>query len=367
MSEYQCYEFIAFDRPLTAKQMAELRAVSTRADISQTRFWNDYQWGDLKADPEVLLERYFDAHLYFSNGGIRRLMLRVPRARIDTKALNVFFAGRPRSVCSRLRGEFVLIDLRSDTEEPEDDERPRGSLAALSSLRTELLHGDFRVAYLAWLLAVQQGDLADHMTEPPVPLGLATLSAAQRALVEFLRLDDDLLAAAAHGSSRLDSDNAAFQRWARRLSPTQQQAWFLRAVEEPELSLGRELLRAFRAESAPRISSPRRTVRELRERARALRAQREAVQTAREQKAQAAAEKRRQRGLDQLGRQGSAAWTRLEALVVARAYDDALRLAVDLRDLARREGDSHDFLKQFATLHQRQARRRGFFNRWNRQ
>ncbi len=26
MSEYQCYEFLALERPLTAKQMAELRA-----------------------------------------------------------------------------------------------------------------------------------------------------------------------------------------------------------------------------------------------------------------------------------------------------------------------------------------------------
>ncbi len=25
MSEYQCYEFVALERPLTAKQMAELR------------------------------------------------------------------------------------------------------------------------------------------------------------------------------------------------------------------------------------------------------------------------------------------------------------------------------------------------------
>jgi len=32
MSEYQCYEFVALDRPLTSKEMAELRAISTRAE-----------------------------------------------------------------------------------------------------------------------------------------------------------------------------------------------------------------------------------------------------------------------------------------------------------------------------------------------
>ena len=30
MSEYQCYEFIALDRPLTSKEMSELRVISTK-------------------------------------------------------------------------------------------------------------------------------------------------------------------------------------------------------------------------------------------------------------------------------------------------------------------------------------------------
>jgi hypothetical protein len=40
MSEHQCYEFLSLDRPLTSKQMTELRAISTRADITPTRFRN---------------------------------------------------------------------------------------------------------------------------------------------------------------------------------------------------------------------------------------------------------------------------------------------------------------------------------------
>jgi hypothetical protein len=67
MSEYQSYEFVALDRPLTADGMAELRAISTRAEITPTRFWNEYHWGDLKADPADLLARYFDVDVYFAN------------------------------------------------------------------------------------------------------------------------------------------------------------------------------------------------------------------------------------------------------------------------------------------------------------
>jgi len=38
MSEYQYYEFLALDRPVTAKEMAQLRAISTRATITPTSF-----------------------------------------------------------------------------------------------------------------------------------------------------------------------------------------------------------------------------------------------------------------------------------------------------------------------------------------
>ncbi len=40
MSEYQYYEFQAIDRPLTVKEMTELRSYSTRARITATSFIN---------------------------------------------------------------------------------------------------------------------------------------------------------------------------------------------------------------------------------------------------------------------------------------------------------------------------------------
>jgi hypothetical protein len=41
MSEYQYYEFQAIDRPLSVKEMSELRSCSTRARITPTSFVND--------------------------------------------------------------------------------------------------------------------------------------------------------------------------------------------------------------------------------------------------------------------------------------------------------------------------------------
>ena len=50
MSECQYYEFQAIDRPLSAKEMARLRSVSTRARITPTSFVNVYEYGDFEGD-----------------------------------------------------------------------------------------------------------------------------------------------------------------------------------------------------------------------------------------------------------------------------------------------------------------------------
>lgn len=365
MSEYQCYEFVALDRPLTAKQMAELRALSTRAEISPTRFWNEYQWGDLKADPAKLMERYFDAHLYFANWGTRRLMLRVAKARVDAKALKPYF-DVGHAACLTSVGEHVLIDLGSDTEEPEGDDQSHGSLAALSPLRAELTRGDLRPAYLAWLLAVDGNNVDDDAEEPPVPARLAELTAAQQAMIEFLRIDVDLVAAAARGSAARTDDGAPFRRWLAALSDKQKNAWLRRAADEPDLALGSELLRAFRATEKGDRPGARRTIGELRALAAAQRVARENAEATRARKARDAADAARQRHLTALVRKVEVAWTKLEKLVEAKRYDEAATLAVDLRDLATRDGTAAGFASRFEAMRKRQLRRRGFFDRWKR-
>ena len=365
MSEYQCYEFVALERPLTVKQMNELRAISTRAEISPTRFWNEYQWGDLKADPAKLIERYFDAHLYFTNWGVHRLMLRMPKVRVDMKAMKPYFVGGHATRLTST-GEHVVLDLTSETEDAEYDEQSQGSLAALSLLRAELMHGDLRPAYLAWLLAVHSEDMGDDAVEPPVPAGLAELTAAQETMVEFLRIDIDLVAAAASGSAAPTDEAAPFRRWLMGLSIRDKDAWLNRAAEDPGLALGGELLRAFRTTVRSTRAGKRRTVAELRAGADVQRAQREKAEAARSKKAKAAAEAARHRHLAKLSCDMDGAWVKLEKLIEASTYDEAVKLAVDLRELAAGDKSSAAFAERFEAMRKRQLRRRGFFDRWKR-
>jgi hypothetical protein len=51
VSEYQYSDFRAIDRPLTRKEMAALRSISTRAAITAYELHEPLEWGDLKANP----------------------------------------------------------------------------------------------------------------------------------------------------------------------------------------------------------------------------------------------------------------------------------------------------------------------------
>ena len=262
MSAYQCYEFVALDRPLTSEEMAKLRRVSSRAEISPTRFWNEYQYGDFKGDPVKLVEKYFDAHMYSANWGSRRLILRLPLTRVDSKRLKAYFVGGT-TASARVTSDYLILDLETEDEGANEEDENPGTLATLTPIRTELIRGDLRGAYLAWLRAVQEGQVDDDAEEPAVPPGLSDLTAAQAALVEFFRIDEDLIAAAAEASEAETVDLAALRRWVLGLSPRKKDEWLRRAIDDPDLALGGDLLAAFRAQLKPPPASKQRTVAQL--------------------------------------------------------------------------------------------------------
>jgi hypothetical protein len=203
VSEYQYYEFQAVDRPLTAREIAEVRRTSTRASITARKFVNEYHYGDFKGDPAKLVDRFYDGFLYLTNWYTRQVSLRLPRTSLDPATAKRYAAGVAAS--SRRRGDHVVLDLVSEDEAPEwdDDEDGRGVLSQILPVRDEIARGDHRALYVAWLLEVQLGDLDDDAVEPPCPPGLGKLSPALEALVDFLRIDPDLIAVAAQRSGRL--------------------------------------------------------------------------------------------------------------------------------------------------------------------
>ncbi len=375
MSEYQYYEFQAIDRPLTVEEMRILRSYSTRASITPTRFSNHYEWGSFKGDPAVWIEKYFDAFFYFANWHTYELMFRVPRRALDLELANQYCRGGVAR--ARSKGDFVILEFF-----PEDEQSGNGSddgtgwLSSLLPLRADLINGDFRMLYLAWLLSAQVGELDDETPEPPVPPGLGTLTAPLEAFAEFLRLDRDLIAAAAAGSPAVAeaTSDADVARWAAALPESEKTAWLLRLASGQETHLRAELLKTFRASqgqsNVPSIQP--RCIGELFEVADRLaeaRKQKEAERAARErlrreQEAAVAREKR----LASLARQEPEAWRQVDALIATkrpRDYEAAVCLLMDLADLGQKHGREVEVRDRLVRLRQEHVRKPALLKRLN--
>lgn len=377
MSEYQYYEFTAADRPLTGRERAELRSLSTRADITATSFVNTYEWGNFKGDPRTLMERYFDAHLYLANWGTRQLMLRLPKHVLAPATVAQYCQGDNASAWTA--GKHVIIDLHDEDEDGTDewDLDGHGLLASIIPVRAGLAAGDLRLLYLAWLRCIQSEDVADDESEPPVPAGLGSLDAPLTAVAEFLRIDPDLIAAAAAGSSPAASGEptaAQLRTWVVGLPARDKDAILTDLVTGGDNHLRSRLLRRYRDAHPTDASTPTaaRTAGQLLATAAELRAERErrdAEQRERERvRRERSAAAARQRHLDTLAVDRPAAWQRVDELIATkkpREYDTAVQLLVDLRDLGERDGDSGLFQQRLAELRAVHARKPSLLERLN--
>jgi hypothetical protein len=378
MSEYQYYEFLALDRPLTDDEYEQVRALSTRAQISRTRFVNEYHWGDFRGDPDVLMDRFYDAHLYFANWGTRILMLRLPVALLDLRTAQGYCDGE--SASARRSGKNIVLRWYSDDEDGEEywiDEGP-GPLGALVGVRAELAAGDLRALYLGWLAALSAGeygtldefdgdDAEGAAMEPAVPAGLGRLTGPQRALADFLRVDADLLDVAASASPEVGAEAAdlvsVVDQWIKGLTPAQKDAALRRLLSDDDPHARAELLRAARPKAAR--SGGSRTVRALLEaaaaRAEAREQERQRQVAAERERREQQARRERERRLDELAGQGERPWTEVNALIAgktARHYQAAVTLLTDLQEVSRRGGDPGAFTRRLADLraaHQRKS------------
>jgi hypothetical protein len=170
VSEYQYYEWQTIDRLLTEAEQAAVNGLSNHIGVTASQAVVTYEWSDFKHDARQVLARYFDDFLYFANWGTRRLMFRFPKGLLDEEALAPYLFEDMIEVSTA--GKSRILEITLDEEEPEwdwmeDDED--GMLSGLVSLRNDILEGDYRCLYLAWLSAVSRQDPDENgdLQEPP--------------------------------------------------------------------------------------------------------------------------------------------------------------------------------------------------------
>jgi hypothetical protein len=380
VSEYQYYEFLALDKPLTDEQRAELRKLSSRADITATRFINEYNYGDFRGNPEKLMERYFDAFCYLANWGTRRLMFRFPRALLDAETARQYCHTDAASVTAT--DDHVIISLYVDRESDGDWVEGDGQLATMVQARADLAAGDLRLLYLAWLLSIQWLDEDDEDNEdeiePPVPAGLGHLSSPLQAIAEFLEINEDLIAVAAGASPPAgEPSDDGLAEWVASLPATEKDSFLTMVADGKGALVQALLLRRFRTDAADAAgpashSSPGRTAAELLEAAETRAQEREKAEEqrrreeqARKAAASAAAYAKR---LDDLAATGEAAWKQVNDMIATKKtseYDQAVALLRDLRALAERQGGAETaaFKKRVLNLRAQYSTRPGLQSR----
>ena len=377
MSEYQYYEFRALDRPLTSKQMNELRKLSSRAEITPTSFTNEYNYGDFGGDPLKLMEKYFDAFVYVANWGTHQLMLRVPVSLFDMKAAKAYTSDQ--SLQLHAKNDHVIVEFTSNTEDGGRWEEGEGYLAPLLPVRAELMAGDWRSLYLGWLVDVLYGYGEEEDREPPVPPNLGKLSRPLQKLADFLWLDKDLIKVAARSSVQAATHEASSKdraAWIADLPDAEKDEWLLRVMEGDQPNLNSELHQRFQRvwnsknPAAEASAASRRTAKEL---CAAFERQREVSQASAERKA---AEKRTReeraraeahsKFLASLTERGESVWSDVEALIASKNtdnYDEAVKQLRGLKDLAERDGLMDRFVERVKELKKRHTTKSGFLKR----
>jgi hypothetical protein len=360
MSEYQYYEFQAVDRPLTHEAQEEMRRLSSRVALTASSASFVYNYGDFRGNPYDVLAKYFDAMLYITNWGTRQLMFRFPAN------------GIPRNIMSDYQyadsfewstaGKYVILNIEHNDENRDDGWiEGEGSLSGLVQLRDDILRGDWRALYLAWLkFAHSEAEMleaGEDLIEPPVPPNLQRLSLALRNLIAFFDLDDDLVLAAAQASQTAKRTDERLSRSIDRLSEAEARDFLERLLTgEPHLDIAlanrlRELSGMSKADST---AGQRRTLRELFAASKVIRGQR--LDTERRE-----AEAARIKKLEKVAQRQEQLWARIPSLIDqkrANTYAEAVSILTDLHDLAIHQQRLPEFqnklaaiMSQYPTLH----------------
>jgi hypothetical protein len=373
MSEYQYYEWQTLDRPLTAAEQKAVDELSSHIDVTSSQAIVTYNWGSFKHDPINVLAKYFDAHLYLANWGTRRLAFRFPRGLVDVPVIDSYCDEYHTTI--KTIGDVQVLEFDMDEEEGFDewiDER--GLLSTLARLRDDILQGDYRTLYLAWLkaMSLESGGYDEdeddpenffNDPEPSLPAGLKQLTPPLKAFMDFFEIDPFLVSAAAELSPSLSpAGQADFALLISHLARRECDEFLLKIINaEPGAvaALRKRLLSFEKPRSNPQTNP--RTFGALLKTAEKLR-QVGARRQAEEKRKKHVAE------MQELAKREAKTWQDLENLIqggyAASNYDEATSLLVKLELLAEFQGTTNSYETQVRSLAEKYKGRGALIARW---
>jgi hypothetical protein len=372
MSEYQRYEFMTIDRPLTRAQLDAVDALSSHIEASSTHALIEYHWGNFKHDPIDVLHEFFDGFLYWANWGSPELAFRFPHGILPADLIEDY--DLEEFVTFTQHRDYDILDIHfGEMEAP--DEWIDYELGSLIAIRDELMEGDLRALYIVWLASQimiegyeEEEDEEEEedweISVPPVPPSFGTLTAAQQALAELLQVPQELLVAAArHSNAAMPSPDDNFVAWVELLPQARRSDYLVRlARNEPGLSrlLVKELRELNQGKTTATPSTGEHvTYATLLAESKAIKARLEREKREQEQLA-------RQRHLQEIHDHQDAYWHQVEQAVTrstGTGYDEATRVLIELREAADQFKEGQEFQARFRAWVRPHLRRPAFVRR----
>ncbi len=194
MSGFEYYEFMAVDRPLSPQEEEEVGKLSSRARVSSNRAISTYNYGSFRGNSDEVLRKYFDAFLYISNYGTKKLGFRLPTRLLKSQSLCPYEYEYIVEIEPYEDVSLVLLNLNDEEGGGWIEEEDCVSLLdALLPLRQDLLLGDPRALYLALIAGQDRIEEETYIDTLPVPPNLKSLTPALQTLVEFFEISPDRL------------------------------------------------------------------------------------------------------------------------------------------------------------------------------
>lgn len=270
----------------------------------------------------------------------------------------------PSDIEPYLDGEFITLETRdnyhllelkfnddagdSDLEYVNSDQM----LNSLTTLREQIIQGDYRALYVVWLLSITQMEddpETDEILEPPVPQGLNKLDIGLRTLLEFFGIDSHLVSAATGSTHSAESTPPPDPASAIPSLTREEMESHLTAIVNGEagaVALLKKQLSQLAGASSPTTVTSLRTAGELLQK-------RETVRNQEQTRARKEAERKRIQKLEDLSTRQEQAWEQITSLCQekrAKAYDQATQLLRDLHELSEYKNESAQYQTRFTGI-----------------
>jgi hypothetical protein len=373
MSEYQYHEWQTVDRVLTYEEQAAVNNLSSHIEVSSSKAVVTYHWSDFRHDPKQVLLKYFDAYFYLANWGSLRLIFRFPPGLLDEVDIEPYCVDE--YITFETVGKYQVLDLDFSPEDDGDWMEAEANLSHFIQLRADLLEGDYRLLYLAWLKAMtfygesyededNDPDIAAYDREPPVPPGLKKLSPPLQNFVQVFEIDPFLVQAAAEASPDLKRALAVDYRELIERLPRAECDEFLARLAEGDPGVGlalRKRLGAFLPQERP-LPARLRTTQQLLRRA-------EQLEKAAKERQAAAARQKHIAAMKALAAREAQAWQQVDILLetgrkIASVYDEATGMLEQLNQLAEFQDTQGVFQERLRRLAQKYSSRPSLMARW---